>query len=172
MEIDFKEALEKIRENEDIKKSIEKDYFLNSGIAIFKPQSGGLDRWIITFYSSKKEEVVQGIVKGEGGIEFGESAKAIDPSTEELNPDDIELTAEEALEKTNKERENLEEGERKISQIIMSIKKEEKRIIWEVNLISASLSLFQAKIDAKTGEVFQSSRESLLKTEEDIPFAQ
>jgi|GEM_PF-4458042 len=172
MEIDFKDALEKIKENEDIKKSLKDEYFLNSGIAIFKPGENGLDRWIITFYSSKEEEVVQGIVKKNGDIGFEESAKAINPSTEELDPDEIKVTAKEAIEKAEEERERLECGDRKTNQIIISVKKEQGRQLWEVNLISASLSLFQARIDAKTKEVIQSSSESLLKTEGDIPFTQ
>lgn len=172
MDIDFKEALEKAKENKDIERSREEGYFLNSGTVIFKPEPQGFDRWIITFYSTKEEEVVQAIVKKDGEVEFKESEKAIDPTTEELDLDKVEITAEEAIEKAKKEREEEQGEEGRIKQIILSIKKEEGEETWETNLITSSFSLFQAKINAETGEITHASEESLIKGEGDLPFPQ
>jgi len=173
MEIDFKEALERVKQNQDIESSVEEGYFLNSATAIFKPHIEGLDRWIITFYSPKEEEVVQGIITDEGEVTFKKSAKAIDPSTEEINLDKIELTAEEALEKTKEERKEQKDEEGGVNQVILSVKKDrEKGEIWEVNLITLSFSLFQTRINASTGEVIYFNEESLIKGDENLPFIQ
>ncbi len=173
MKIDFKEALEKVKQHQDIENSIEGGYFLNSGTAIFKPHMEGLDRWIITFYSPKEEEVVQGIIKKQGEVTFKKSAKAIDPSTEEIDLDKVKITAEEALEKTKRERTEQKDEEGGINQVILSVKKnDEKEEVWEVNLITLSFSLFQARINASTGEVIFSNEESLIKGDKGLPFIQ
>ncbi len=157
--IGFKEALEKVKEEKEIKDAVEEGYYLNAGIGVMDMKKGQLKRWIITFYNPDKEEVVQGIMKGEDEFNFKESAEPMDPSTKEINLDKVKLTAKEAVDKAKEE---LEDGSPGVNQVLVNLKTKGKET-WEVNMIGKSLELHRVDLDAETGEVKEKETKTLVK---------
>ncbi len=167
--MDFKEAYELAKENEDIEKSLEQGYYLNAGIGVGKSTEGDMRRWIITFYSPDEEEVVQAIIKDENNIQFKPSAEAMDPSTQELDLDKVNITAKKALQIAKEETGDMAKG---VSQVLVNLKSKEDKITWEVNLITTSLTLYRVDVDADEGEVLDTEMNTLVKEgSEALPFA-
>lgn len=172
MELNFKDALELAKGNEDIERSMDEGYYLNSAVGIVNFPSREAKRWIITFYNPDKEEVVQGIVKGEGSeekgeVNFKESEEAMDPSENKIDPENIELPVKEALDTALDEVDNLAQG---ISQILINLRNMEKEV-FEISMITKSLSLYKVDVDADTGEVIDTEMKTLMKEgSESMPF--
>ncbi len=167
MNIGFREAVDLARAKEEVKEATEvEDYFINSVIGVYMPKKNKLDRWIITFYSPSRKEVIQGVVRGKKDVAFKGSKEPLNPTTKELDIDSINFDEQQAMKMAE---DSVPVPKSKIVQILMTLRQKETPS-WNINIITSSFDLYSISINAEKGEVTDKEIRSLVKSREGLPF--
>ncbi|MEM0372265.1 MAG: hypothetical protein QXO69_00255 [archaeon] len=153
----FKDAVKAAANDESVRGLAEKGYFLNSCIAIFTPETLVFGDWILTYYHSGDNRVIQACVS-DRGVELRQSAEPLNPSKELLDVKLVKTNEEKMLEKARKK---FEELKKPLSQVIVVVQGEKP--LWRFSFITKTLEVVTVEIDAEKGEITRNDVNALTK---------
>ena len=150
----LRDAIEKAENDEGIKKIKSQGYFLGS---IFATAQESINEWILHFYSSKKNKIIDCYV-GED-VSIGEEEDAINKMTE-VCLDKLKIMPEHALAKAKK---RFNGSTINIMLILHNKEIKGKRIlVWTINFIAPTMVAKSYDVDAYSGKVVEEKETSLI----------
>ena len=153
----FLEALKKV--NHDLGK----EFYLAHGFVTIDAMGNPANDWQIGFYN-KKTMVVFTVGEKITREEFSEMFKHPDKEIDPLEFEKIKITFKEAFEKVQKMMET-EYSRVRVAKGFVLIQMIEGNPIWNVTLLTNSLSAINIKINAITGEIFKHSLVNIMQDE-------
>ena len=143
------DAIEKAKKDPDVEKLMMDGYFLGS---VFATAKDSIKEWILHFYSSKKNKVIDCHVGDV--VALGEETDAL-KRMKKLSLDRLKITAETALDTAK------EKFKGRTINILITLHRKES-VVWTVNMISSALTATTYDIDAETGEIIDENVTSLI----------
>ena len=153
------EAVKLAEKSSEVKELKQKGYFLNSGMAFLEPFDNEVGSWNLTYYNTKENKVAQIAVEGDS-ISLKEKGTPLQPTKQELKLSGIKTSSAKMLEKAKKD---FKKYKQPVSQIILSVQKENEKTVWRINFITKIFYLIIVRLDAKTGGLLSSEMHSLSK---------
>ncbi len=119
------------------------------------------DTWQIGFYSQEKERMVTFVITPTT-VQHTEEQEVLkkEGTIEQLKPEEVKLTVEEALKTAKKCYEENYKAEKTIKQFFI-IQNTEGHTMFNITYFTQSLKTINIKIDAKTGKIIKHSMQSL-----------
>ncbi len=162
--MEFKEALEKLENSQEIKKLSEESY-LAHGFITLNENMEQAQPWNIGYYNKKTDKIATFAVTEHVIEELGEEDVFKEPGTEvdKLDTDKVGKTLSDAVEITKKTVEEKYKAQipTKVLVLIQNIK--DVGIVWNVTIVTKQLNTLNIKIDAETGEIKEEKLTSLLQ---------
>lgn len=154
---DAVQAVEEQRENID---ELEGTYLCSALAFADDKDNATIATWELSYYHPKQKKITQVSVTDE---EVTMQAKG-DPTKageiHELSVASVKISAEDAL--ANARTIQKAKYMQPVQRIFISLQTEDKKTLWSVTFISKLMSIVNIKIDAKTGDVLDSSLKSFL----------
>jgi len=151
----IKEAIEKAKEREEIKRILKKGGFFSSGF-ITLGSDEKIEKWNLGFYNPETDKITSVMVSKEF-VKMGVTDSPLHKKV--YNPDEskIKIGSEEALEKA---REEFEKYGKPLAKILISFQKR-KVEFWNISFITKVGSIVNVRVDPQNGEIMKSEEINL-----------
>jgi len=155
----LKKALKRAKKLEEIEKAEKRGGFFCSALTTLA-EDEDIEQWQLGFYLPQRE-LITTIEVSQDSCEMTNSDKPLKKELKELKTDEVEISAQQALDKATDSLENDYGGY--YSKIILSLKNKEDEILWAVAFVRKNMTIISFEINSQSGNIVSSEEKQMFE---------